>query len=40
MKVFHLGLVWAWASEVLYWGILFILSFLYIRSGKWKKKVA
>ncbi len=39
LKVFHLGLVWAWASEVLYWGILFLLSFLYIHSGKWKKKV-
>ncbi|MEO7924583.1 MAG: MATE family efflux transporter [Chitinophagaceae bacterium] len=39
LKVFHLGLVWAWASEILYWGILFILSSLYIRSGKWKKKV-
>jgi len=39
LKVFHLGLIWAWASEILYWGSLFILSFLYIRSGKWKKKV-
>jgi Na+-driven multidrug efflux pump len=39
LKVWDLGLVWAWASELLYWGILFLLSFLYIRSGKWKKKV-
>ena len=39
LKVFNLGLVWAWASEVLYWGVLFILSFIYIRSGRWKKKV-
>ncbi|MGQ0737900.1 MAG: MATE family efflux transporter [Bacteroidota bacterium] len=39
LKVWGLGLVWAWASELLYWSILFILSFLYIRSGKWKKKV-
>ncbi len=39
LKVFNLGLIVAWASEVLYWGILFILSFLYIRSGKWKQKV-
>ena len=39
LKVFNLGLIWAWASEILYWGILFLLSFVYIRSGKWKKKV-
>ena len=39
LKVWDLNLVWAWASEILYWSILFILSFLYLRSGKWKKKV-
>lgn len=39
LHVWNLGLVWAWASELLYWGILFILSFVYLRSGKWKKKV-
>ncbi len=39
LKVLHLGLIWAWASEILYWGSIFILSFLYIRSGRWKKKV-
>jgi putative MATE family efflux protein len=39
LKVFSLGLVWAWTSEILYWGILFILPFIYIHSGKWKQKV-
>jgi multidrug resistance protein, MATE family len=39
LKVWNLSLVWAWGSELLYWIVLFILSFLYIRSGKWKKKV-
>jgi multidrug resistance protein, MATE family len=39
LKVFNLGLIWAWASEMLYWGVLFVLSYLYIRSGKWKKKM-
>jgi MATE family multidrug resistance protein len=39
LKVFESGLLWAWASEILYWATLFIFSFLYIRSGKWKKKV-
>lgn len=39
LKVWDLGLIWAWASELLYWAVLFILSYLYLRSGKWKKKV-
>lgn len=39
LKVWNLDLTWAWASELLYWSVLFTLSFLYIRSGKWKKKV-
>lgn len=39
LEVWKLSLVWAWASELLYWMVLFILSFIYIRSGKWKYKV-
>ncbi|MFI5133892.1 MAG: MATE family efflux transporter [Chitinophagales bacterium] len=39
LEVWKLSLVWAWASELLYWSSLFTLSFLYIRSGRWKKKV-
>lgn len=39
LKVWDLSLVWAWASELLYWLLLFSLSFFYIRSGKWKKRV-
>ncbi len=39
LKVWNLSLVWAWGSELLYWVVLFTLSFLYIRSGKWKKKI-
>ncbi len=39
LKTWHLSLVWAWASELLYWAILFALSFFYIRSGHWRKKV-
>jgi len=34
----QLSLVYAWASEFLYWFITFILAWLYIRSGKWKAK--
>jgi multidrug resistance protein, MATE family len=39
LQVWHLNLIWAWASEILYWLCIFIMSFFYIRSGKWKKKV-
>lgn len=39
LDVWKLGLVWAWASELLYWFVLFILSFAYIKSGRWKNKV-
>ena len=39
LRVWNLSLVWAWASELIYWVVLFTLSFLYIRRGNWKKKV-
>ncbi|HMK25203.1 MAG TPA: MATE family efflux transporter [Chitinophagaceae bacterium] len=39
LDVWKLSLVWAWTSELLYWISLFTLSFLYIRSGKWREKV-
>jgi Na+-driven multidrug efflux pump len=39
LDVWKLSLVWAWSSELLYWASLFTLSFLYIRSGKWREKV-
>lgn len=34
----QLSLVYAWASEFLYWFITFILAWLYMRSNKWKTK--
>lgn len=39
LEVYELNLVWAWASEIIYWSVIFIMAFLYIRSGKWKGKV-
>jgi Na+-driven multidrug efflux pump len=33
-----LPITWAWGSEWLYWTSMFIPSFLYIRSGKWRGK--
>jgi Na+-driven multidrug efflux pump len=34
----NLPITYGWMSEWLYWTVTFILSFTYIRSGKWKKK--
>jgi Na+-driven multidrug efflux pump len=39
LHVWRLSLVWAWASEIIYWTVLFTLSFLYLKSGKWRNKV-
>ena len=39
LDVWRLSLIWAWASELLYWTAIFTLSFLYLRSGKWRNKV-
>lgn len=35
----RLPLAWAWASEFVYWGTLFIACTLYLRTGKWRDKV-
>ena len=37
MEVYNLSIVWGWGSEWVYWLSIFTLSFLYLRSGKWKK---
>lgn len=39
LEKYSLSIVWGWMSEWLYWSAIFIFSWLYIRSGKWKKKV-
>jgi MATE family multidrug resistance protein len=38
IEKYRMSLQWAWASEFVYWTSLFIASFLYLRSGKWKDK--
>lgn len=38
LEVFKLSITWGWLSEWLYWSSMFLLSYWYIRSGKWKKK--
>ena len=36
---FFLNITYGWMSEWLYWVCMFLPSFLYMRSGKWKNKV-
>jgi len=38
MGYWNLSIIYGWMSEWVYWSFTFILSFLYIRSGKWKMK--
>jgi Na+-driven multidrug efflux pump len=33
----QLSIVWGWASELLYWTCLYALSFLYLKSGRWRR---
>jgi len=37
LEQLHLSLIWAWASEWLYWIVLLIPCFIYVRSAKWAK---
>jgi multidrug resistance protein, MATE family len=36
MKVQYISLAMAWSNELVYWTTIFILSFAFIKSGKWK----
>ncbi|WP_121355291.1 MATE family efflux transporter [Flavisolibacter nicotianae] len=39
LEVKKLPIAWGWASELLYWTVIFTLSFSYMQRGKWKKQV-
>jgi putative MATE family efflux protein len=39
LEVKHLSILWGWLSEVLYWTLLFSLSYLYMNSKRWKQTV-
>jgi putative MATE family efflux protein len=39
LEKFFLPITYGWMSEWLYWTSLFVFSWLYLRSGKWKTKV-
>ncbi len=36
-KVHYISLAMAWSNELVYWGTVFILSFTFLKSGKWKE---
>jgi MATE family multidrug resistance protein len=38
LEKLNLPIVWGWASEWIYWTTIFIPSFWYMRSGRWKNK--
>lgn len=38
LETLNLPITWGWASEWVYWISMFTMSFLYIRSGKWRGK--
>ena len=39
MKVNYISLAMAWSNEFVYWTVIFLMSFFYLRSGKWKTRV-
>jgi Na+-driven multidrug efflux pump len=36
MKLNYISLAMAWSNEFIYWTTIFLLSFIYLKSGKWK----
>ena len=38
MKVHYISLTIAWSNELIYWTTIFTLSFLFLKSGKWKTR--
>ncbi len=38
IKVNYISLAMAWSNELVYWLTIFLMSFTYLRSGKWKMK--
>jgi putative MATE family efflux protein len=38
LEKLKLSIVWGWASEWIYWTTIFIPSFWYIKSGRWKNR--
>ena len=39
LETWKLPITWGWGSELVYWTGMFSMSFWYMRSGRWKKKL-
>ena len=37
IKYFQVGLEWAWAAEIFYWIVIFLLTYFYMKSEKWHR---
>ncbi len=38
MKVHYISLAMAWSNELVYWATIFIMAFIFLKSGRWKTK--
>jgi len=38
MKLHFISLAMAWTNEVVYWLTIFIMAFIFLKSGKWKTR--
>jgi Na+-driven multidrug efflux pump len=38
MKWHYISLSMAWSNEVVYWLTIFIMAFVFLKSGKWRTK--
>jgi Na+-driven multidrug efflux pump len=39
LEYYSLSILWGWLSELLYWSLIFGLSFRYIRNNRWRSTV-
>ncbi|HEX5169303.1 MAG TPA: MATE family efflux transporter [Cyclobacteriaceae bacterium] len=39
LEQLRMSITWGWASEWVYWSCMFVMAYLYIRSGRWKGKI-
>jgi Na+-driven multidrug efflux pump len=38
IEKYNMSLVWAWASEIVYWVTIIVLAITYIYKGNWKSR--
>ena len=39
LERWRMSIVWGWLSEILFWVLIFVFSYGYMRSGRWKGKM-